>query len=428
METSPRSAHPTIHHPRAFWESKPPSGPPHPRSPPPGPSALGENGHWRYDPARFDARETPRQTETAPEQRQQSIAMARSPEGVPRVPLHASSTNSMRMSESPNSTPAPDGKDRRRKQAKEKDSDTQSVSGSIPGDVPKKERKKRQRRPKEDQPANVSASFKVGSFSAKEAQDTSSSNGSGSRSLQPSPTAATPRPPSRVVDEDYDEGVADSLLVLSQSHSAPMHSPTLSNGSRHTATSPRPVISHRGSVSTSGSRPSPPGGASLKRPLSPGVDELDNKRTRVDPIKRGPPSPTGRHTPVPSSRHSPVPLRMQPASHSPESRQHVDAGHPYPSSPPAIAVSLPPHPRPIGPNHSSHTSSSGPIALPPIATLSPASTAPSPTDDRMVIDRRSTSPPSRAKLADVMNPAAGSPTARPITSPPRLHEKDPSPA
>lgn len=429
LETSPRSAHPTAHHPRAFWESKPPSGPPHPRSPPPGPSAPPEGGHWRYDPARFDARETPRQAEAAAGQRRQSIAMVTSPEGVPRLPLQSGSTSSMRMSESPNSTPAPDGKDRRRKQTKEKDSDTQSMSGSIPGDLPKKERKRRQRRPKEEQSANLSGSFKVGSFSAKEGQETSSSNGSGSRSLQPSPITATPRPPSRVVDEDYDEGVADALVVLSQSHGAPMHSPTLSNGSRHTATSPRPVISHRGSVSTSGSRPSPPGGTSLKRPLSPGVDELENKRTRVDPMKRGPPSPPERHTPIPSSRPSPIPFRRQPASHSPESRQHAEIGHAYPPSPPPLSVSLPPHPRPIGPSHSSHTSSSAAIALPPIATLSPASTAPSPTDDRMAIDRRSPTPPSRGKLSEVMNPPAGSPTARPIASPPRLHEKkDPSPA
>jgi hypothetical protein len=428
METSPRSAHPSAHHPRTIWDPKPPSGPPHPRSPPPTSAAPGENGHWRYDPARFDARETPRQTEAAPE-RQQSITMATSPEGPPRVLLHTSGTSSsIRMSESPNSTPAPDGKDSRRKQTKEKDSDTQSVAGSIPGDIPKKERRKRQRRTKE-QSASTSASFKVASFSAKEGQDTSSSTGSASRSLQPSPTSATPRPPSRVVDEDYDEGVADALVVLSQSHSAPMHSPTLSNGSRHTATSPRPGISHRGSVSTSGSRPSPPGVAPLKRPLSPGADELENKRTRMDPIKRGPPSPAGRHTPVPSSRRSPNPLRTQPATHSPESRQHADAGHPYPPSPPPISVSLPPHPRPIGAGHGSHTSSSAPIALPPIATLSPASTAPSPTDDRMAIDRRSPTPPSRGKLVDVMNPAAGSPTGRHVASPPRLHEKkDPSPA
>ncbi|KAF8122025.1 hypothetical protein EV363DRAFT_1558455 [Boletus edulis] len=358
--------------------------------------------------------------ETALDQRQQPIAMATSLEGVPRVPLHVSGTSSMRMSESPNSTPAPDGKDRRRKQTKEKDSDTQSMSGSIPGELSKKEQKKRQRRSKDKQSANVSASFKAGSFSAKEAQDTSSSNGSGSRSLQPSPTTVTPRPPSRVVDEDYDEGVADALVVLSQSHIAPMHSPTLSNGSRHTVTSPCPGIPHHG-------RPSPPGGATLKRPLSPDVDDLDNKHMRVDSIKSGLPSPTGQHTPVPSSRPSPIPFRTQPASHSPESRQHADAGHAYLPSPPTISMSLPPHLRPIGSGHGSHPSSSVPIALPPIAPLSPASTAPSPTDDRMAIDQRSPTPP--GKLADVMNPAAGSPTARPIASPPRLHEKkDPSPA
>lgn len=215
------------------------------------------------------------------------------------------------------------------------------------------------------------------------------------------------------------------LIGLSQSHSAPMHSPTLSNGSRHTAKSPRPGISHRGSVSTTGSRPSPPGGTSLKRPLSPGVDESDMKRSRVDTMKRVPPSPTGRHTPGPPSR--PSPFRTQP-SHSPEARQHAEAGHPYPPSPPSISVSLPPHPRPIGSGHATHASTSATIALPPIATLSPASTAPSPTDDRMTIDRRSTSPPSRSKMVDVMNPVAGSPTARPVASPPRLHDKkDPSP-
>ena len=40
-----------------------------------------------------------------------------------------------------------------------------------------------------------------------------SSNGS-SRSVQPSPTSATPRPPTRVVDENYDEGVADALIIF----------------------------------------------------------------------------------------------------------------------------------------------------------------------------------------------------------------------
>ncbi|KAF8137055.1 hypothetical protein EV363DRAFT_1534257 [Boletus edulis] len=102
------------------------------------------------------------------------------------------------------------------------------MSRSIPGDLSKKEQKKCQCHSKDKQSANVSASFKVGSFSAKEAQDISSLNGSGSRSLQPSPTTITPHPPSHVVDEDYDKGVVDALVIPSQSHIAPMHSPTLS--------------------------------------------------------------------------------------------------------------------------------------------------------------------------------------------------------
>ncbi|KAF8124218.1 hypothetical protein EV363DRAFT_1541247 [Boletus edulis] len=234
--------------------------------------------------------------------------MTTSLEGVLHVPLHVSSTNSMHMS-------------------KEKDLDTQCMFGSISGDLLKKEQKKHQRRSKDEQSVNVSASFKVGSFSAKEAQDTSSLNGSTSRSLQPSPTTVTPHPPSCVVDEDYDKGVADALIVLSQSHIAPMHSPTLSNGSRHTVTSLCPGIPHHGSVSMSD------------------VDDLDNKRMR-----------------------------------------HADAGHAYLPSLPTISMSLPPHLCPIGSSHGSHPSSSVPIALPPIATLSPVSTAPSPTDNRMAID------------------------------------------
>jgi hypothetical protein len=196
-----------------------------------------------------------------------------------RVSHSGSGTSCSIHMSSPNLAPAPNGKDlsdRRRQQTKEKVSDMQSMPGSIPGDLPKKEHKKRQHRLKEKQPIILLASFKVVLFSAKEAQDTSSSNGSGSCSLQPSWITPTPYPPSHVVDEDYEEGVADALIVLLQSHSAPVHSPTLSNGSRHAVTSPQSVISHHRSVSMSGSHPSPPG-----------VDEVNNKHTRVDPIKCG---------------------------------------------------------------------------------------------------------------------------------------------
>lgn len=368
------------------------------------------------------------------------MSYAASPEGAP-LPLPHHVGNNTRPSESPRPTPAPDARDRKRKQVKDsKDSDTQSVAGTGVIEAPKKEKKRRQRRAKDDSgrsdssgvPSNMPATFKISSFSAKEGPETSSS---GSRSLQPSPTSATPRPPSRIVDDDYDEGITESLLTLSHyrvaemqapstdSQSGSVHSPTVSNGSRHTAASPRPSISHRGSISSSRSRPSPPGApGSLKRPLSPTLEEMDPKRTRVDVSKRSASSPSGgRRTPVPSSQPSPIPFRTQP-SHSPEARQHTESH--YTTSPPQLAVVLPPHPRPIGPGHASHASPSVPIALPPIATLSPASSVPSPSDERMIVDsHRSATPPSRGKLSEVMNPAAGSPPMKSTTSPARSQER-----
>jgi hypothetical protein len=173
----------------------------------------------------------------------------------------------------------------------------------------------------------------------------------------------------------------------------PSHSPT---GSRHSDPSPRPGV-HRNSVSSTRSHVSPPmSSATLKRPLSPGPEESDNKRSRMEGVKRRVSSPAG--VPRPSSRPSPIPFRTQPASHSPEARQPLD---PYPPPSPPLPAVLPPHPRPVGAGLS-HVSTSGPIALPPIATLSPPSTTHSPTDrdrdDRMQVDgHRSTSPPSRSK-------------------------------
>ncbi|KAI5983588.1 hypothetical protein EDD15DRAFT_2487254 [Pisolithus albus] len=242
METPPRSTH----HSQPLWDSKPPSGPPHP---PLAPSGPPESGHWRYDPARFDARERP--VERDVDSRRQSGLMANSPEAPPRIPLHTS----MHMSMSPEPSSAESKSRRKQPQPlKDKNSDTQSVSGLIPSDVPKKERKKHQRRGKEEQsarldsngfPPNMPASFKVASFSAKGGQDMASSSGSGNLSLQPSPTSATPRLPSRVVDEDYDEGIADALVNLSQtrpseqSGSWPSHSTSgaTRNSSRATLSS-----------------------------------------------------------------------------------------------------------------------------------------------------------------------------------------------
>ncbi|KAF8872416.1 hypothetical protein CPB85DRAFT_1350123 [Mucidula mucida] len=204
-----------------------------------------------------------------------------------------------------------------------------------------------------------------------------SSNGSGgsSRSVQPSPTSGAPR---RNIDEDYDEGVAETLMGLAQSgpgngYRAPERSPA---GSRHSDPSPRPHPSHRDSVSSTRSHVSP--ALSNKRPLSPGFDEMsDAKRTRVE-IRA-----------APSSRPSPIPFRQQPTSRSPQT-----------SPPPLSAVALPPHPRPIG------VGGAG-IALPPIATLS------SPEPDR---DERMESP---------RNGVRGSPPKK-TPSPPAAEKKESS--
>ncbi|KAF5377270.1 hypothetical protein D9615_006427 [Tricholomella constricta] len=434
---------PSPRHPIRYWESKPPAGPPaaHPShgrpSPPPPPPH--ENSGRRYDP-RYDAPREQREYEDR--------SYAGSPEGTRntvRNPQPHVIIGSTRGSESPRPS---DTKERRRRVPKDKEPEPPipiPASVSLQQEqVPKKERKKRaSKRSKDDRtgsetpkplgpgerggPSGSSiGTYKLpGSYLKGPGSPEVSSNGSGSsRSVQPSPTSASARPPSRVVDEDYDEGVADALMGLAsyrapgvQPSAEPSHSPTISAGSRHSDPSPRPAPSHRNSVSSTRSHVSPPiPSATLKRPLSPGSDELsDNKRSRIDHSKRRASSPSGgRGTPLPSTRPSPIPFRTQPvpASHSPEARQPHD---PYPPSPPLPAV-LPPHPRPVGAGLSSSTShgaSSGPIALPPIATLSPASTVPSPgehdqreREDRMQVDaKRSISPQSRKEGASRSPPA-----------------------
>ena len=147
------------------------------------------------------------------------------------------------MTGSPEPSSASDSKSKQKPQpVKEKHSDTQSVSGSTPsGDANKRKRKGAPCR--KDERPDLNGLYKVGSFSAKDGQDTASSSGSGSCSSQLSPMNITPHLLSRVIDEDYDEGAMDALVVLSQYHSAEpsasgAHSPTLSSSSQHTATLP----------------------------------------------------------------------------------------------------------------------------------------------------------------------------------------------
>ena len=439
-ELSPRS------HATRYWENKAPVAAPTTHSvpnrpsPPPPLSSHSEHAGRRYDP-RYDARDS-RDYET--EQRAEARNYAGSPEGLrssARNPAHIVAVPATRESESPRLS---ESKERRRRPAKEKEFEHLPAPGSQEG-PPKKERKRRapSKRTKEEQngsetpklygadrggPSNLPGSFKPPGYPKGPESPEISSNGSGSsRSIQPSPTSATPHPPPRVVDEDYDEGVTDALMSLasyraSDSAADPSHSPA---GSRHSDPSPRPAP-HRNSVSSSRSHVSPPiPPATLKRPLSPNPEDvLDNKRSRMEGAKRHVSSPTGGPgTPLPSSRPSPIPFRTQPASHSPEARQPLDPYPPVPPpSPPTLGV-LPPHPRPVGTaGLLSHGSTSGPIALPPIATLSPPSTVHSPTDrdrdERMQVDGgRSTSPPSRPRGPGSEGHASRSPPVKHTPSP-----------
>jgi hypothetical protein len=336
--------------------------------------------------------------------------------------------------ESPRPTPAPEPKERRRRPAKEREPE---VVASGP-EAPKRERKRRTATKKavrdeqiggeaprpfvgERGPASVHPSFKGAGLHTKGTPEPSISNGSGS-SNRPSPPGPMLHPPSRVVDDDYDEpGVAEMLMGLASYRAPDVSAPTASahGTATHSPTSPRPSVSHRNSVSSSTSRSrhsSPSRTHSLKRPLSPGPEEIENKRSRMNTTMRKP-SPTGRHTPVASTRPSPIPFRTQPASHSPEVLQSKNSSQPYPPSP-LLPVVLPPHPRPIGAGLSSHNNNTGPINLPPIATLPSAALNSPPAagglDDQMQVDSgpRSVSPTARSKPE-----ASGTPPKRTTPSP-----------
>lgn len=306
-------------------------------------------------------------------------------------------------------------------------------------DLPKKERKRRTNNSsKRKEESSQESQRGVPSFNKhqypKGPSSPENSNSSSSMSIQPSPTSATPRQNMRHVDEDCAGGAADALIVLANSSNpdGPTQSPTIPSQSRHTMPSPR-VPSHRNSISSSHASPSVQA-TPLKRPLSPGPDESsDNtKRSRLELSKRRISSPSGgKRTPIPSTRPSPTPYRPQPASHSPEMRDH------FPTSPLPLQVVLPPHPKPMGIGHaqnlgpgsagsvergSGSSSSSAHPALPPIATLSPPSRSASPTnhserEDKMHVDTRSLSPPTRvSKMLDGV--PSRSPSTKQSQSPP----------
>jgi len=473
-EPSPRGVHPTRH-----WESKPtgvPSVHPGFRGSPPPPQPAMHHEQPRMT-SRYDPRNDGRDTRDYDMERRSYPVSPDSMRATRHGPTHIAVGSHSRASESPLATPQLTDAKRRRKERDEIQTLPHSqgpqppppqqqlppqfspqASSTIQDPVPKKERRKRTNGKRKEEEGSAEhrgpATFKTShAYPKGPGSPENSSNSGSSRSIQPSPTSAAPRPPSRVVDEDYDEGVAETLIGLStglasyrgaenpiSGSEGPSHSPTVSSHSRLSDPLTRPPPSHRNSVSSNQVSPQPQTSQSapLKRALSPGPEELENnnnKRSRVDIMKRRISSPSGgRRTPVPSTRPSPTPFRTQMSSYSPsESRD------PFPPSPSLPAV-LPPHPRPIGTSGHAHvapSASSSAIALPPIATLSPASTAPSPPnhndrDDKMHVDsNRSTSPPSRGKLSDVIHPSTSASRSPPTKqrsshsqSPPS--EKEPS--
>ncbi|GBE84819.1 hypothetical protein SCP_0607990 [Sparassis crispa] len=425
-DVSPRAVHPTY---RPFWEKPPTSGPGVPRLPLHPPMDMHEPMR-RYD-SRFDARETPnqyerergRERERERERESMVVLDPRDPRYVPSPdvrarglppPGHCAYESPQIPLQTVSVGPA-EPKERRRRTGKERDAESSAGSTSAPAaDPPPKERKRRVNaiRVKEepqrgDNPAGP-LSFK---YRKTVGSPEPASAGSG-RSVQPSPTGSAHLPPVRVVDEDYDEGVADALMGLSQY-------PRAFGPGRAPGASPRTSISSR----------SPPVGT--KRPLSPALtDEHADKRSRVGSISGRPTSHSissnsngnsgGRPTPTPSMRTSPIPFHQQPSSHSPETRQTLDRPSypPSPSLPPSLPMMLPPHPRPIG----AGLSHAPPMTLPPLAhppapaVVSPQRDRDADGDERM--HSRSASPPRGAKRdivphgTSVPASASGSPSAK----------------
>ncbi|KAI0638845.1 hypothetical protein C8Q77DRAFT_1045783 [Trametes polyzona] len=439
-EVSPRTGHPG--YPPQPWDARAGPAPTSGRASPPRP-AMHEMSHEpaarRYDPAReYDRGD---RGEVVLEQRGDP-RYAASPEAMRmHMAQQAHLAGVARTSESPHlgpqGVPSADGKDRRRRQNRDKDTESNSsVTGPEPGKKERKRRQPQQKRVKEEgqrgdgayDSNGSAAAFKVDYRGSKAngSPQPASSNGSDSanRSVQPSPTNSTHHPPTRALDEDYDEGVAETLIGLASSSYRPSDprgfaAPTGPGGNRMVAASPQQqhAMARRPSIS---SRTSP---SNNKRPLSPGPDDHDAKRSRVGSMSQrvSPPS-NGRPTPTPSTRLSPIPFRQQPTSHSPDMRQPPEHARSYPSSPQigtgqvqtgGLPTMLPPHPRPIGAGHGAAPS----MGLPPMSTRSPPSNVTSPAEDERM-HSRSASPPRGGKREIVLHSAqGGSPGGKATPSP-----------
>ena len=192
----------------------------------------------RYEPE-YDARES----RDYKAERHCSRSYPVSTEGTRRnPPLHAMASSNSRSSESHPGSALPDPKDRRRR-PKEREQEIQPQHQSlqqshapqmspqyppIPSTLTqeptsKKEMQERRKKVhfKETMEEGTSEGMRAfgapGNFKSgcsKFSSFRSSSGWGSSRSVQPSRTNATSPPPSRVVDEDYDEGVVDASINL----------------------------------------------------------------------------------------------------------------------------------------------------------------------------------------------------------------------
>ncbi|TBU53996.1 TPR-like protein [Dichomitus squalens] len=420
-EVSPRIAHPGYPGSQ-YWEPKTGvAGPARRASPPPTRPPVHEMAHEsagrRYDPAREYEREV------MLEPRGPDPRYAGSPDAIRmQIGNQQQLGAGARTSESPHlaaqqAAQLGDPKQGRRRQTRDKDAESNS-SGTA-GEPAKKERKRRapqQKRVKEEgqrldgqyENGPVQSAFKLEYRPTKgvgSPDPSSNGSASASRSVQPSPTNSTHFTPSRHLDEDYDEGVADALIGLKNyqpSDPRGFGAPSGPASARlpSAASPPQQHLARRPSVS---SRTSP---STNKRPLSPGPeDHPDVKRSRVGSMSQRVSPPTnGRPTPTPGSgtRLSPIPFRQQPTSHSPDMRQppQDSARSSYPPSP-QLPITLPPHPRPIGAGLAGHLPSMTTTRSPPSNVTSPAE------DERM--HSRSASPPRGKIMLHSAQGSAGSP-------------------
>ena len=441
--------------PQQRYEDRSPPPPPHVQHSPPSASIVR-----RYDPRFDETQARDRVVERGPEQydvrsHSRTPEMARS-RPAPMQPEY--------------STPSlPDR--RRTRNGKDRDSEIlrgpptpiqaqQSLPSSSASTMDQKKRRGRTstRRGKDDSsqagsraPSVQPGPYKVGGNSPGSPEPASSASASGSnRSGRPSPT--TNQPPARITDDNYDEGVADTLMTLRHPPGDGMISPVSApnvpgNGSYMHHGHGRSVShGHRNSVSSTTSRHSPTTTTHssmhhnmLKRPLSPGPSVgmggmgehgVESKRSRVDTINRRA-SP-----PQPSSRPSPTPFRTQPTRslddrHAPNDRSPISAGATGSGSTMStgLPASLPLPPPPSAAVASNTSVNNSSYALPPIATLSPVSSstgAPSPSEsERMQVDRDATMVVKKSRSRSMTPPRVPGPATGSAHASPQVNSRTP---